>query len=480
MSREGDLEEFAKAVEEAFSKILEHAKKGSYVRVTSHLDSDGLAAAGIVGCLLHSLDALFCIRIERQLDEEVLNSASEEDADLYIFTDCGSGYLDLILEHLGSRDVVVLDHHQPVEASGEKLWHVNPHLFGFDGARDVSASGVAYFVARNASPEDYAYLAPIAIVGAVGDMQDRNPERELRGLNKQIVEDGIRYGYVDVEKDLLLFGRETRPVHVALASTTSPFMPGLSGEEDSCYAFLRSIGIDAYSGDRPRTLSDLSWDEKQKLFTGVVKYLVSKGVSSDSILSLIGCAYTFLNEEKGSPLRDAREFSALINSCGKMGKAGLGVAVCMGDRGSALKEAMETYSEYRRRIAKFLNWVVTDPGARVRMQSIDVVRGEDVIDDRMLSTVATIISTSGLMDDMRPLIALAKDEHGRIKVSARTSPKAVSKGLNLGEIMSKAASLVGGRGGGHDIAAGANIPEGGVDEFLRAVDSMVKSALGSS
>ena len=55
---------------------------------------------------------------------------------------------------------------------------VNPHLFGIDGARDVSGSGVAYFAAKavNATNMD---LASIALVGALGDMQDKYEQRSL-------------------------------------------------------------------------------------------------------------------------------------------------------------------------------------------------------------------------------------------------------------------------------------------------------------
>ena len=44
---------------------------------------------------------------------------------------------------------------------------VNPHLFGIDGATDVSGSGVAYFAAKAVNPANVD-LAPIALVGALG------------------------------------------------------------------------------------------------------------------------------------------------------------------------------------------------------------------------------------------------------------------------------------------------------------------------
>jgi RecJ-like exonuclease len=68
-------------------------------------------------------------------------------------------------------------------------------------------------------------LACLAIVGALGDLQDKNKERKLGGVNKYIVQDAIHSGGLNVETDLLFFGRETRPIHEAIARTTTPLSP---------------------------------------------------------------------------------------------------------------------------------------------------------------------------------------------------------------------------------------------------------------
>ncbi len=67
---------------------------------------------------------------------------------------------------------------------------LNPHLYGIDGATDVSGSGVAYFAAKALNPANVD-LAPIALVGALGDMQDKYEQRSLKGLNEIIVNDAV-------------------------------------------------------------------------------------------------------------------------------------------------------------------------------------------------------------------------------------------------------------------------------------------------
>jgi RecJ-like exonuclease len=48
-----------------------------------------------------------------------------------------------------------------------------------------------------------------------------------------------------------------------------------------------------------------------------------------------------------------------------------------------------------------------------------------------------------------------------------------AKGLNLGKIMELAAKRFHGEGGGHDIAAGAQVPISSVDDFVELVDELI-------
>jgi len=328
---------FESVASEAANIISSCVEKDGFVHVVSHLDADGLAAAGIIGKALWRLGAKFRVRIQQWVDEKIVAEITSDKPDLTILTDLGSGYLNVLSEHLSGYQIVILDHHQLIGDATDSMLQLNPHLHGIDGSKDISGAGVAYFAAKALS-EKNKDLASIAIVGALGDLQDKYEQRALGGLNEKIVADAVAAGCLKVEKDLMFFGRETRPIHKALTYTTTPFLPGLSGEEDKSLAFLVSLGIKPKHGDKWRALRDLSDEEKRQLCSALSDHLISKGYPSD-VLSLVGTVYTLINEESWTPLRDAREFSVLLNGTGRMEKAGLGVAICMGDRGSALEQA---------------------------------------------------------------------------------------------------------------------------------------------
>ena len=472
---ENQVTNFLDSTVQAAKTILETVKEDGLIHVFSHLDADGVAAAGIIGKTLFRLDAKFRIRITQWIDEKIVGEVTSEKPQLIIFTDFGSGYIDLLNEKLADFKIVILDHHQIIGKESANVVHVNPHLHGIDGARDISGSGVAYFVAK-AVDKDNISLAPIAVVGALGDMQDKYDQRKLGGVNEKIVEDATNAGLLTVEKDLIFFGRETRPIHRTLASTTNPFIPGISGEEDKSLAFLASLDIKPRHGEKWRALRDLSDEEKKRLCSALADYLLSKGLRYE-VTNLIGHVYVLNQEEPWTPLRDAREFAVLLNATGRMDRPSLGVSICMGDRVSALEEANKVLEEYRRAINKYLGWVMEKPERMKELENIYVVYGENFINEKIVGAISSILSTS-LPNPEKPLIAYANvEEEGLAKISARTIDTMTNKGVNLGEIMQVAAEKCQGKGGGHNVAAGAQVPIEKISDFIEIVNELVGKQL---
>ena len=477
MTRKEQVNALINEAHKASRVILENLDKKK-VLLISHMDADGISAAGILGKALFRAGANFCIRIERWLDEKVVDYAclqSKEDT-LVIFTDMGSGYLDILRAKAEDKEIIILDHHQPIGKPSETFLQVNPHLFGIDGSREISSAGISYLVAKSMD-ESNIDLACLAVVGALGDLQDKYEERSLGGVNELIVNDAIKSGLLSIETDLLFFGRETRPIHKAIAYTTNPYIPGISGEEDKTLAFLSELNIELKRNERWRALRDLTPEEKRKIFSALHDYMISKGFRSDTAMKLLGTVYVLVKEEAWTPLRDAREFALLLNATGRMGVSGLGVAICMGDRGLAYEEAIKALEDYRQTITRYLRWLDENQDRIEEWENIYVLHGEKEIDEKAISAIATIVSTN-LPKPEKPLIAYSFiPEEKVLKISARTTDSLARVGMNLGEIIGVAAEKCSGMGGGHDIAAGAQIPYEQKKQFLKIVDSLVKERM---
>lgn len=475
-----DVEGFLEACRQAGRVLASYVERDSFIPIFTHDDPDGITAGAILAQAIRRLGGSFQVRVIDRIDEDLIGEIGSTARSLYVFSEIGSGYLDLFKPLSAKGKILVLDHHKPLgKVEHPNLIHVNPHHYGIDGASEVSGSAVCYFAVRELYGGNVD-LAPLAVVGALGDLQDKGFGRKLSGLNLKVVEDAVGAGLLEVARDLMFYGRETRPLHKAIASTMNPFIPGLSGAEDKCYGFLANLGIKLRENDRWRTPADLRHEEKEKIFSEITAYLASKGFKSASILRLVGEVYTLTREDRFTPLRDGREYASLLNACSRMGRQGLAVALCLGERGESLDEAESLFNEYRKIISEAVNRVLEEKDRLLVRGRLYLVDCRGLVDERKLSPVASLLSSSEALSPERPMLAFTNRGEEEIKVSARVSHTLAERGVHLGEILRIAAEAAGGRGGGHSVAAGATLPKPSLESFLEKVDLMVGDALGEN
>src|SRR5213594_269974 len=456
------------------ASLIREKARDDIVLLATHFDADGISAGSIMLSALNRLPALTHLRVIDRIDEKILEDIEQIQSGLVIFTDIGSGYLDIISKILRNRDIVIADHHQPL-GDPVGVHHFNTHILGFDGSEEISGAGTAYLLAKALDSRNVD-LSPMAIVGALGDQQDKAAKRGFKGLNSEILKDAVDSRLIEVKQDLIFFGRQTRPVHRAIASTTDPFLPGLSGEEDRCLALLDAARVPTKIDDRWRTISDLSLDEKQRIVEKIVAHIISLNLKGEIIMDLIGSVYSLLREDTGTSLRDGREFATLLNACGRMNRAALGIAIGVGDRGDSYNAAQEVYSQYKTTLSKYMNWIAASPNAMRRGRHVVIVNGNGVIDENMTGAVSSLVSSSNLFGD-KVTIVTTVTASGDAKVSTRATERLVEKGVNLGKTLQSLAPRHSGVGGGHAIAAGATIPKIELERFLTEVESSIEGLL---
>lgn len=446
-------------------RCAEEIKKHRSVHVVSHIDADGLTSAGIICTALERGNFEYTTRFVKQLDEKALNTIADENYELVIFTDLGSG----MCEQIKSRGInaIISDHHQP---QGAMDFHLNPHLFGANGSYELSGSGSTYILASALGKN--RDLSSLAIVGAIGDMQHLKMG-QLVGINRIILEEGVKGRDLEFKKDLTLFGKQTRPIYKLLQYSSDPYLPGLTGDEEACINFLHSLNIRFGQDERWRRWIDLEISEKQKIISGLFQYCLKLGMPSYRIERLIGEVYILLNEREGTEMRDASEFSTLLNATARYDHADIGLAVCMGDRESAYEDARKLLAEHRQNLVNGLMYVKEN--GVTQLENIQYFDAGSQIKETIVGIIAGMSST--IVENRNlPVIAFAKTEGG-IKVSARGTQDLIRRGVNLSEAMSTVSAEVGGAGGGHDIAAGATIPENAKEEFARKLDFFIGEQL---
>jgi len=451
--------------DELSGNLTKSIKEGKKFIVVTHIDADGLCSGALTFGALARRGATVSVRSVPDLDMRTIEGLREARYDFYIFTDLASTLLDELTSALDNR-FLVLDHHELPEGSARNPAVINAWQYGYDGGTEACSSAMAYFFARalDYSNRDLAYLS---VVGAVADRQDVGEGRSLTGLNKKALEEAQSGGFLIVSRDLLFYGRETRPLHEAIASSSSPFIKGLSGSKDAALAALVKAGVRMKDSAKWRTLAELSGEEKKKVTEVVASFLAPTGGGTEVIGALIGDVYTLEREDAFTPLRDAREFATLLNSCGRMDKPGLGLSICVGDRGESLREGMKVLSEYRTEINKSVQGILSDSERVEIKEDFAFVTGDDLVDEKLLGPVTSILASSPQFKD-RVIVARTRSGDSELKISSRVGDSHNGE-VNLGVMMRRAAEKMGGVGGGHMMAAGAKIPFSKGPEFAKTV-----------
>jgi len=458
-------------VEKAAQMIAGHR----YARLISHYDADGITAAGILyhALLRHGMQvhASIVTKLDRAFVREL-------DDELIIICDMGTAQSDMLAEQLAKRDVVIIDHHAPLAAvpliQAPSAVLINPCcLEAAEGARlrnergsTICAAGLAYLVARRMARDrrDNIDLAGLAIAGTMGDKLDLTT-----GVNRLILDEARKEGVVTVKKGLKLSAGKLQE---ALLFATDPYLP-FAGKLEWILAVLKELGIDGATGT-----SELREEEEQRLAAALLP-LLSQAPAELADDLLLGPTY-LLNAEV---IRHGHDFMRIVDACGRMGKAGMGLGLCLREE-RLVEDATALYRSIQIKLVSELNRLESEEQAITELEHLYYFY---VQESGVTGTLAGIVAD--YLRTEKPVIVVNKKERleegkpAMTKISARCHPSLIARtpgGLDLARAMEQAANELGGFGGGHPVAAGASIPDGAEERFIAALDRILGAQQGKN
>jgi single-stranded-DNA-specific exonuclease len=404
------------------------------IQVISHHDTDGITSAVIMIKTLKRMDRKFSVKIIKSLEKEFIDSLPKEK--IILFLDLASGSLDH-LKNAGLKDVFIIDHHEISQKIPEEINLVNPEICNKE---KISGSSLTYLFCREIGGE-IKELAKFAVLGMIGDTL----EKEIDKLNNGILEDGE----IKRRKGVLIYP-STRPLNRTLEYCSRPYIPEVSGNIKGVLELLREIGLSP-KGGKYKSIIELDDEEMEKLATAII--LRNPKAKNKEIVGEIFLIKHF------NKLEDARELSATINACSRLGKSNTALQFCM-EISEAKKTAEEIYAKYKQLIISGLKFV--SESEKISGNGFVIINARENIKDTMIGTIASILSYSQLYEEGTAIIAMA-NYRDKIKVSARSVGK---KGRNLREMLERTMIEIGGEVGGHEYAAGCIIQQDKEKEFL--------------
>ena len=404
-------------------------------KVISHFDTDGITSAAIFSRALSRWGKKFSLEIVKSLDEEFIRHLPEDH--VLIFLDLASGSFNYLEKK--NTEIFVFDHHEVISEVPKNVFMINPTLEDYE---ELSASAVCYLFAKDLSSTNLD-LATLAVIGMIGDSQ----EKEIGRKFGEILQDSD----TTVRKGLLIYP-STRPLDRALEFSSSPYIPNVTGSRIGVLDLLREAGIFCENG-KFKALYELTDEEMKSLITAV---MLRSGIEAacDKLLGNLFLVKFF------NKLEDARELSALINACSRMGRPEIALGFCLGNK-ELKEEAEKIYIGYKQALVSALRHVSESTNIHAGNNYL-IINARDNIKDTIIGTVASIISHSPLYPKGLIVVALAYSED-KIKVSARL---AGGKGRDVRELLYRVAVPIGGEVGGHSNAAGAFISKKVEEQFI--------------
>ena len=447
------MEDLPSEMKDLYKKAKDIILENDDIMIYSHTDCDGISSGAILTTILE--------RIGKDYDIDFVSLDKLEDLPidhtLTIFSDLGSGQP---VEKNATEDsnIIILDHHPPLRDKNYRntadcnFLEINPMHYGINGTYYICGGGLCYYLAKEFGFDDLSW---IGVLSAVGDMQNTHTGK-MEGLNKLILQDAIDNGLVKINSDLSLYGRETRPLYVALSYFSDVNLPitnskteciALLDELDiprkkdcievlndsivpaeykqECESVLIELGIEHKSvsdcvsiieesdisddikddcltvlrslGDRFRTLADLTNSEKSRLFSALVKMLSREvpGKYVKYIPKLVAAdTFEFLKEEDHTFLRDAAEFSTAMNACVRNNEDFVALEILKGNRDVALDKLEVISRNHRRYLATHIQ-LIPDMDALVQMDNIQYFDGTNLStpEDKGSGIRTTVIGT---------------------------------------------------------------------------------------
>lgn len=418
-----------------FSKKFLEKIKNKEVKVISHFDTDGITSAAIITKALKRLDLKFTVKIVKRIEENFI-STLPNDA-IILFLDLASGSLEEI-KNSGLKDVFIIDHHELVQGIPEGIEMINPEL---NGKEKISASGLTYLFAKEIDPKNKE-LSKLAVLGMIGDCL----EKDIEKINHDILKDGE----IQKKRGVLLYP-STRPLNRTLEFSSTPYIPGVTGNIKGVLELLREINLNPTKKGYP-SLIELTEEEMGKLVTAIM--LRNPKTKNNEIIGDIFLIKMF------NKLEDARELSAKINACSKFGESDTALQLCL-EIPRATKKAESAHVKYKQKIVSGLKYVTEKK--HIEGKGFRIINAKNDIEDTIIGTILSILSNSLLYEEGTVLIGLAYYEN-KIKVSARNAGRS---GRNVREILSNAIENLGGEVGGHEFAAGCTIKQDQEELFIK-------------
>jgi single-stranded-DNA-specific exonuclease len=446
--------EFLEFIKEEKDEIKKLFKKKSAIVVFHSNDADGVTSMYLFRLFLEKLGVVTRFIPVESLSKELIYRILRSSIKNVFFLDLGSGYLDLLSELRFEKNVVIIDHHRP-EPEGYPVpgIHINPEVFGYSGDYYTSAATLVAYMIMDEIPSSYL---DIPIIGAVGDLQDIRFGK-LKYLNEEIVKTAEKEGIIKRWFDINSYYR-FKDVVTVLENLVDPYIPEVSLNRRGVLQMLDELEIRYRDDGRLVSWKGLSFEEKQKIINWLAVRMLEEG---DFEIFRLVKEYYYSQRLR----RELHEAATTVNAMAKYHKLEDAILFI---QGKLSPERLRAHIEqHRANIKKALE--AAESGFK-RLGNLAILDLRQVCPPGIVGAVTGLFLRSHA--EIKLAVGISEQDSRNLKISVRATEDCE---LDASKLVKQAASAVGGMGGGHEKAAGAQIPKEKLQEFLKELTQVIEN-----
>lgn len=266
-----------------------------------------------------------------------------------------------------------------------------------------TVSATAYILAReHLTVSDYE-LQMAAVAALIYDKSHKSPKKPSTA-NMALVKRAIDENLLEERGGIRLFGFSFLPLDEVLLFSTRPYIQGISGNQKMSDAFLSEADVPITKLRTP--MSSLSSSEIQHFIQHLTSRLLET-VGPGIIPHTFGTDYILTQENESSPLRYLSGIEAIAETVWARQELGAAMSIWIGDRGRALRTAIDTYLSHCKDVISTVQRIETKMKGTSSEASTSIeLTG---VRDELLTDVGRVVLQSEIVNSERPL-AISNEE----------------------------------------------------------------------
>lgn len=337
-------------------KLLTEIELQKDIFILSNSTVDGIISSAIIFISIFDNNGSCTIRSCSNDIRETIKEAIDEKHDFYIFTDFDSNIFEFIKELLKENNFLFINTDLTTDRKKvEKADNfINPFIYNIDSKDQINVSGLSYLLVKNYC-RDIIHNSYLPIISAISKEQDDRKDRQLTGLNKEILQSAVNLNLIE-ERKMLTFGEiGSSSIINVLENNVMHFIKELTWNREACIKVIKDAHATFINDGKIRSFNEFDENESLKILDSIEKLLCENLNSlkkKDIKNTLFGYNYILVKEEIDSYLQNARSFANALNCCINSNNSGLALSVCLGDRSSVLTEIAGQVHNYNNQIKK--------------------------------------------------------------------------------------------------------------------------------